>query len=112
MSLLSLIPRGQVVKLAVNLISRAIGHSDSLKHLEGDWVRFTKSLNKSMPVNFSQKQIIAIKILEERERIEGVKIKALEEKIKNYKEKNNTLYSENLELKDKLLISDSIAREL
>jgi hypothetical protein len=112
MSLLSLIPWGQVVKLAVDLISRAINHSDELRHLEEDWVKFTKSLNKSIPVNFSNRQIVAIKILEERERIESVKAKALEEKIDNYKEKNRELYSENLKLKDKALISDSIAREL
>lgn len=112
MSLLSSLPWGQIVKLAISLIGRAIKHSDDLRGLEEDWVRFTKSLNKSIPVNFSQSQIIAIKKLEEKDRLTEAKIKALEIKAGNYQEQAKKLYSENLELKDKSLRSEALAREM
>jgi len=117
MSFLSTLPWGKIAELAISLITKAIKYNSDLKELEEEWLRFTKNINRKIPVKFSDDQLSAIYKLDEIERLNKVKIDAFEVKIQNYKneiekieDKNKQLYSENLKLRDKEL-TQNLSRE-
>lgn len=105
MSILSILPWNKIIQLAVNLITRSLEYSDNLKHLEKDWLKFTRSLSISLPVNFSEKQKVALAKLQEEQRQTNAKINHIKKSLENYKEQNAILYSKNLKLEDQLLKS-------